>query len=228
MHVSAGVAKSAYQSFIKSAAAGGIQVFALDGAPDWALPENRQKITDMVDWVKAYNASVLENERFTGIQVDIEPYLLPEWTSDPNTVAEYWRQAIAGFHESVKKDSALTTAAAVPFWLDSVKLSDGSGTLSEAIMAELDETAVMSYRDKAMDVVDLAAAELAAGDRLGKKVWIGVETNPAPDTPFVTFYEEGRKEMERQLALIDGTVQIHPSYAGISVHDYAGWRALKN
>ncbi|MCZ8513828.1 hypothetical protein O9H85_15570 [Paenibacillus filicis] len=228
LQVNPDVANDAYRSFISTAAANGIAVHALDGAPQWALPENRQKITDLVNWVKAYNASVAANERFAGIQVDIEPYLLPQWSTDQNTVVLYWQQSLKYFNDLVKKDTALTTAAAVPFWLDSITLAGGSGTLSEAIMPLLDETAIMSYRDSGQEVVQLAANELATGDRLGKMVWVGVETNPAPDTPFITFYEEGKAAMNNQLALIDGLLKDRPSYAGIAVHDYAGWRSLKN
>jgi hypothetical protein len=220
------VAQSTYRSFIKTAADYGIQVQALDGAPKWALPENQQKITDLVNWVKAYNASVFDNERFAGIQLDIEPYLLPEWTADQNAVAVKWQQSLAYFHELVKKDSTLTTSAAVPFWLDNIQLPNGSGSLSTAIMAKLDETAVMSYRDKALDVVSLAAAEIATGNRLGKKVWVSVETTPVPDTPYITFYGKDPTEMESQLALIDEVLKAQPSYAGIAVHDYTSWRAL--
>jgi hypothetical protein len=228
LQVNPEVAQSNYRSFIKTAADYGIQVHALDGAPKWALPENRQKITELVNWVKTYNASVFDNERFAGIQVDIEPYLLPEWTADQNVLAVNWQQSLAYFHELVKKDSTLTTGAAVPFWLDNIHLPDGSGSLGAAIMAKLDETAVMSYRDKALDVVTLAAAEIATGNRLGKKVWVSVETTPAPDTPHITFYGKGNTEMDRQLALIDGVLKTQPSYTGIAVHDYTGWRALGN
>jgi hypothetical protein len=178
--------------------------------------------------VKAYNASVFDNERFAGIQVDIEPYLLPEWTADQNAVAVSWQQSLSYFNKLVKKDSTLTTTAAVPFWLDNIQLPDGSGSLSAAIMATLDETALMSYRDQALDVVTLAATEIATGNRLGKKVWVSVETKPAPDTPLITFYGKGNTEMEHQLALIDGVLKAQPSYTGIAVHDYTGWRALGN
>ncbi|MFD0693924.1 hypothetical protein ACFQZT_07455 [Paenibacillus sp. GCM10027628] len=228
LQVNPEVAPSSYRSFIQSAADSGIQVHALGGAPKWALPENRQKITDLVNWVKNYNASVLESERFAGIQVDIEPYLLPEWTTDQNAIAVNWQESLSYFHKLVKKDSTLTTAAALPFWLDSIKLPNGSGTLSEALMAELDETALMSYRIQAEDVLDLAASEIATGDRLGKKVWISLETNPTPDSPHITFHEKGAAEMERQLALIDLILKTHPSYSGIAVHDFTGWRALGN
>jgi hypothetical protein len=226
LKVNVNVSRSAYRDFIQAASVRGIQVYALGGAPNWAFPENRQQIDELVDWVNDYNASVPELSRFMGIQVDIEPYLLPEWSTNQGTVADSWRQALEYFHESVKKGSSMTTVAAVPFWLDSIPLSDGSGTLSDAIMAELDGTAVMSYRDQVQEVADLASEELEAGDRLGKKVWVGVETNPAPDTPYITFNEKGRQEMERQLALIDGMLKDHSSYSGIAVHDYTGWRAL--
>jgi hypothetical protein len=228
LQVNPEVAQGTYRSFIKAAADYGIQVHALDGAPKWALPENRQKITDLVNWVKSYNASVLDNERFAGIQVDIEPYLLPEWTFNQKAVALNWQQSLSYFHELVKKDSTLTTAAAVPFWLDNIQLPDGSGSLSEAIMAELDETALMTYRDQALDVVTLAASEIATGNRLGKKVWVSVETKPAPDTPHITFYGKGKTEMDSQLTLIESLLKAQPSYTGIAVHDYTGWRALCN
>ncbi|WP_248926004.1 hypothetical protein [Paenibacillus hamazuiensis] len=226
LQVNTGVDPDDYRSFIRAASDLGIQVHALDGAPEWALPEHRQHIADLVRWVNSYNAASEESERFTGIQVDIEPYQLPEWTADRDAVSAQWLQSLVYFHELVKKNSVLTTAAAVPFWLDSVKLPDGSGTLSEAVMAALDETAVMSYRDQAEDVMALAGEELAAGDRLGKRVWIGVETNAMPDTPHITFYAKGLKQMEHQLALLDSQLKNRPSYAGIAVHDYAGWRAL--
>jgi hypothetical protein len=226
LKVNENVARSDYRNFIQAASVRGIQVYALDGAPDWALRNNRQHIDDLVDWVNDYNSSVPVQSRFMGIQVDIEPYLLPEWSTDQDTVAENWREALVYFHELVKKSSSMTTVAAVPFWLDEIPLADGSGTLSEAIMAELDETAVMSYRDQAQNVANLATEELAAGDRLGKQVWIGVETNPAPDTPYITFYGKGGQEMDSQLALIDGLLKGHSSYTGIAIHDYTGWRAL--
>ncbi|MUG70296.1 MULTISPECIES: hypothetical protein [Paenibacillus] len=229
LQVNRDVAQSDYRSFIQAAADSGIQIHALDGAPKWALPENRKYMTALVDWVKSYNASVLVNERFAGIQVDIEPYLLPDWTADQHAVAVNWQQSIAYFHDLVKKDSAaLTTSAALPFWLDGIPLSDGSGTLSEAMMGKLDETALMTYRNQALDVIDLAAEEIALADRLGKKVWISVETNPAPDTPYITFSGESKAEMERQLAVIDGLLKARPSYSGIAVHDYTGWRHIRN
>ncbi|CAG7656948.1 hypothetical protein ACFQI7_00185 [Paenibacillus allorhizosphaerae] len=227
LQVNPDVAKSAYRSMIKTAAGNGIEVYVLDGAPNWALPENRARIASLISWVKTYNASVATNERFAGIQLDVEPYLLPEWSSDQSGTAQKWLDALSYFHDETKKAPVLSTSAAIPFWLDSVPLSSGVA-LGEVLIAKLDEVALMSYRDQGDAVADLVKEELAWGDKYGKKVWLSLETNPVSETPYITFYEEGKAEMDRQMARIDELVKVHPSYAGIAVHDYIGWRNLKN
>ncbi|MFE5318181.1 hypothetical protein ACFQ88_05675 [Paenibacillus sp. NPDC056579] len=227
LQVNPDVPKNAYRSMIKTAAENGIEVYALDGAPYWVLPENRGRITSLIGWVKTYNASVAKNERFSGIQLDVEPYLLAEWSTDQSGMAKIWLDALTYFHDEMKKTPALSTSAALPFWLDSVLLSSGVA-LGEALIAKLDEVALMSYRDRGDAVADLVKEELAWGDKYGKKVWLSLETNAVPDTPYITFYEEGKVEMDLQISRIDELVKAHPSYAGIAVHDYTGWRSLKN
>ena len=223
LYVNRDISRDAYRTFIQSAARYGIEIHALDGAPDWALPANRKPIADLIRWVKSYNASVQAGERFAGIQVDIEPYLLPEWTSEQSKIVDHWLESLLYFHNEAKKDSTLTTGAAIPFWLDSIQLSGRNVSLAEALIRELDETALMSYRDQGRHVVHLAKNELDWADQHGKNVWIGVEMNPSPDTPFITFYKKSRAYVDSELALIDDLVKRHPSYAGIVVHDYTGW-----
>ncbi|MBD2862350.1 hypothetical protein [Paenibacillus oceani] len=227
LQVNPDVTKNAYRYMIKTAAGNGIEVYALDGAPNWALPENRGQITSLIGWVKTYNATVTMNERFAGIQLDIEPYLLPEWSTDQTGVAQKWLDALRYFHDETKKAPALSTSAALPFWLDSVSLSSGV-ILGEALIAKLDEVALMSYRNQGDAVVNLVTEELAWGDKYGKKVWLSLETNAIPETPYITFYDKGKIEMDLQMSRIDELVKAHQSYAGIAVHDYTGWRDLKN
>ncbi|OXM82843.1 hypothetical protein [Paenibacillus rigui] len=229
VQVNRNLAPAAYRQLIQAASDSRIEVHALDGAPAWALPEESRRITELVQWVKTYNRSAAENERFQGIQVDIEPYLLPAWTTDDQSrLAKAWLQSVTLLHNEVKKDSSLTTSAVLPFWLDQIKLPDREMSLFEAIMTKLDEAALMSYRDQAQDVIDLSAAEMNIAERLGKKVWIGLETNPSPDTPYITFFDKGQEAMMFQLAVMDGVLRLNPSYAGIVIHDYTGWRALRD
>ncbi|PZE19603.1 hypothetical protein [Paenibacillus xerothermodurans] len=78
LQVDPDVAVDAYRAFIKQATSLGVQIHALDGAPDWIYLDTRHRMTETINWVKAYNREVTEEERFTGIQMDIEPYILPE------------------------------------------------------------------------------------------------------------------------------------------------------
>jgi hypothetical protein len=227
LQVDPDVARSAYSAFITAAADNGIEIHALGGAPDWILPDQRKQIANLIKWVKDYNQSVLEKERFTGIQVDIEPYLLQEWLNDRDTMVKNWIEALTLFNNEAKKDSALTTSAALPFWLGEVAVpSERDVMLNEKLMNQLDEVTLMSYRDQAAALVEITASDLAVGDRLGKKIFVGVETNPSSEAAYTSFHQNSRTAMNRQFKSIDRLLKHHPSYAGIAVHDYTGWRNL--
>ncbi|SFL72526.1 hypothetical protein SAMN03159341_10917 [Paenibacillus sp. 1_12] len=228
LQVNPDAAKSTYRAFIQAAAKAGIQIHALDGAPNWIHSDQHQQILNMVKWVKDYNASVLKDERFTGIQVDIEPYVLPEWHDERDVTVINWINAMTLFTKEVKQDSTLTASAALPFWLQLISVPDDSSLrLNEKLFNLLDEVTLMSYRDQAQALIEITAADVALADRLNKKVFVGVETNPSSEAAFVSFYEEGRAAMNKQLTLVDAALKGHPSYAGIAIHDYTGWKNLK-
>ncbi|ULL13627.1 hypothetical protein DVH26_03680 [Paenibacillus sp. H1-7] len=229
VQVNGDVSRSAYSDFIGTASESGIQVHALDGAPKWALPSHRKQLTDMVSWVTEYNRSVQPDERFGGIQIDIEPYQLPEWSTKQDAVTAQWLDATAAFaSEARKQDASLTVSAALPFWLDTVTVPETGQTAIEGMMKQLDEVTLMSYRDSAEALIEITAAEMALGDKLGIKVFVGVETNPVNEAAFVTFHSKGKGEMGRQMAVIDQKLSAHPSYSGIAIHDYSGWKRLKD
>ncbi|PZE19602.1 hypothetical protein [Paenibacillus xerothermodurans] len=146
---------------------------------------------------------------------------------DRDAIVQGWLDTLTLFGNEVKVDTALATSAALPFWLDEIRLSEDETSLMEAIMNQLDEVTLMSYRDTADALQQITASKLVLGDRLGKKVFVGIETNPTSEPPHITFHEEGRAVMERELQAIHELLSVYPSYAGVSVHDYAGWRNLK-
>ncbi|MFC6231359.1 hypothetical protein ACFQI7_26425 [Paenibacillus allorhizosphaerae] len=226
LQIDTGIDISAYRNFIITAADYNVEVYALDGAPDWALPEHRERIADLIDFVKTYNDSVDTNERFAGIQLDVEPYLLPAWNTDQAETAQHWLEAMVFFHDETKQATALQTSAALPFWLDGVPLGNGN-SMAEAMIDKLDEVALMSYRDQGEAAVNLVQEELELGDKYEKKVWIGLETNRIPDTPSISFYDAGKTELAREIARIDKLLKSRSSYAGVCVHDYSGWRSLR-
>lgn len=70
------------ETFIRAANEKGIAVDAEAGWKDWGEPSMRWKAVAIVDYVKQYNAE--RTYTFRGIQYDIEPYLMSNYTTKAN------------------------------------------------------------------------------------------------------------------------------------------------
>ncbi|MET3292951.1 UNVERIFIED_CONTAM: hypothetical protein ABID98_005648 [Brevibacillus sp. OAP136] len=220
-----------YQAFIKKATASGIAVHALGGERSWGLEQNRPRLLAWVDLVLAYNAGVSKEERFTGIHLDIEPYLLPEWKTKQSDVIGQWMGNIKAYTAKVRKTPALEIGCDIPFWLDSIALpNDAAASFGKWLIAQHDHTAVMAYRDRAVgsnSISALSAQELAFADELGKRIFVAVEAKKSGEGNFVSFAEEGKTYMNAQLAKLSLLLSEHPSFAGNAVHSYEYWKTMK-
>lgn len=221
-----------YQSFIKKAHESGIEVHALGGKASWGLEQNRYQILALVDWVRRYNLAVTAVEKIDGIHLDIEPYLLPEWKTDKETVIRQWMGNVEAYVQQTKLDSSLQAGCDIPFWLDKTPLPDDPDTmLSQWLISKHDHTTIMAYRDRAdgsNSISSLVPQELAMADASGKKIVVAVETKMSSEGDFITFHEEGKIYMNGELDKLPGLLSAHPSFAGIAIHSYEYWKALKD
>jgi hypothetical protein len=239
----------AYRSFVKEASAAGIEVHAMGGHPLWALTENRPKIMRLVNYVKKYNQEVDGGERFHGIHLDIEPYVLPEWRKGPENVIKEWTGNLTAFVQELKKDSNLQASMDMAVWLDkyTVSGSDESGrkwmtlmdtykvlgtnqSLSKWIIDTMDFVSLMAFRDTAggsNGIVAITKEEIAFANELGKPILISVEMKQSWEGNHVTFAEEGSAYMEKELAKLPGLLADSPSYTGNVVHAYDYWKNAK-
>lgn len=216
-----------YRTFIREAGLNGIEVQALDGHPEWAKEENRYHITNLVNWVKQYNASVGAGERFSGIHLDVEPYILPEWSTNRDAVVTQWMDTVKMFIPQVKGDGTLKATSDIPSWLDHVAVPNNGGTLSRFMISQYDQVTLMAYRDVALGedgINEIVINELGEANVLGKKLIVGVNIIQDPEGDFVSFAEEGKAEMERQLAVVYSTYKGNAAFAGHAVHDYSQWK----
>ncbi|QDH20135.1 hypothetical protein [Saccharibacillus brassicae] len=217
------LAAADYAAFIRRASAQRIEVHALDGAPAWAT--DRRLPEAFLSWLTGYQNSADMDERFSGIHIDVEPYLLPEWTTGREALLQSWKT-----HMNVVLAGArrlrLSAEADIPFWFHEQALPGETSTLSAWIIDRFDGVTIMAYRDSAEAIVEAARAELAEGEQLGKPVRIAVETNRSAETPKVTFYEEGPETLNAQLESARRTLKQSPAFAGFDVHDYEGWKTL--
>lgn len=217
-----------YRTFIREAGERGIEVQALGGKPYWVLPERQGELYQFIHWVKAYNNSSLSAERFSGIHLDVEPYVLPQWQSEQDTLIGYWMDTVSGFVEEVKSDSFLTVGADLPVWLQWFLVPDGKGdttTLTDYFIGRLDEITLMAYIDNAPGIVQAVSHELAEAAASGKPVVIGVDTMDNGESNS-SFYGLGWGQMNEALNSVAAALSSHPAYSGYAIHEYDSWRVL--
>ena len=220
----------AYRTFIRQANAAGIRVEALGGDPYWSYTKNREKIGYLIDWVKAFNNQAAESERFRGIHVDIEPYVLPDWQTDQESIVRQWLENLEYLVVETKKDTNLSVSADLPFWIDELNVPGKAQTVSSWMLERLDSITLMAYRnqtqgingimDIVQNIVDEAEA-LQAGS-----VIVGVNIRDSQEGMHVSFHAHGTAEMKNQLAILRKEMANKRSFAGTAVHDFESWAQI--
>ncbi|MEV0563132.1 hypothetical protein [Dactylosporangium sp. NPDC050588] len=191
--------------------AAGIRLSALGGDPSWALDP-----ASAVAWRERATATGL----FDGIHLDVEPYLLPGWTTDqPRIVAGYLAML-----DAVRTAGPEPLDADVPFWLATVPA--GKGNLADAVIARVHAITVMSYRDSAAGVVGVGADLLARGQSAGRPVRLAAETRPLADCAYCTFASGTRSALSTALSTVDTEAARYTSFNGIAIHDYDSWSSM--
>ena len=208
-----------YRDLRSRTLAAGIRVHALGGDPGWV---------DQPGAALAWQRGALATGLFDGVHVDVEPWLHPAWDTDRAGVVTRYLDLLAGLNA----DTALPFEADVAFWLDQVAAPSG-GRLDEAVLARVDAITVMSYRDTATgpdSITGVGAAALDAAARAGKPARLAVETNflgADPVSQKQTFHGQTRAAMAAVLAAVDAASAGSAAYRGVSVHDRAGWTAMR-
>ncbi|MEJ8547037.1 hypothetical protein [Brevibacillus borstelensis] len=219
-----------YHPFIKEAHAAGIKVHALGGHPAWALAGHRERMLGLLDWVSRYNSGADVTERIDGVHLDIEPYLLPEWSSDQAEVLRQWTANMKAFVEQANREPGLEASADLAVWFDDTPVPGIPGTtLSEWMIDSFDHVTLMAYRDSVdgpNGIEALVKDELGIADALGKQVLVAVNAKEMPGQRHTSFFEEGPEAMDRQLDLVAERLGEHPSFAGTAIHDYRYWKSL--
>lgn len=227
-----------YRKLIASAHAKGIKVFALLGSAhlrtqEYILPEKRSAAVQMFGHVLDYNNNQPDAvSRFDGVNIDIEPYLLDDWSSNrPLRGRQYLDLSAEFMRMKAASGSSLLVGPAMPFWYDGIEDVAWQGrrrSLNEFVQDIYDYVAIMDYRNYAEgsdSIISHAWDELKYGDLIHKKVMIGVET--LETTPAkVTFFGKGNKYFEKQLELTESAIRRHLSFGGFVIHHLRPYRIL--
>jgi hypothetical protein len=177
-----------------------IRTEALFGDKELALPQNHPFVKNAIKDIIAYNSRVAAAARFSGVHLDIEPYLLRGFNSRKrgDILTNYIR--VLSEAAGLARSGGLEFGADIPPWLDMINEYSGdlltasldgrTKPVYEHIIDICDQVTLMDYRTSASGVngtVSLAVGELAYAVKAGKKVYVGLETGPIEDERLFTF-----------------------------------------
>lgn len=223
-----------YRALIKRLGGEGITAYALLGSgflktERYVLPQFHGRMLDALQRVLDYNAGSKADERFAGINLDIEPHILDQWDHDKDRLMVYFLDMSQAVMDRKRKSGQrLQIGPAIPFWLDGMSATwhGVRKPVSEHVQDIYDYVALMDYRDHALGrdgIVSHAATELAYGRRIGRTVMIGVETTPN-EIAKVSFDHLAEADMERELGLAAQAFASEPAFGGFVIHHLAGYR----
>lgn len=223
-----------YARLIEQLHAHGIQVHALLGS--WPLhteryifPENRHLALQMVQRVLDYNQQASNEARFDGINLDIEPHVLEGWSSQREVYLQQFLQVSEAWMALKRRmNQNIQIGPAIAFWLDGIAVRH-AGVLkpaSQHLQDIYDHVVLMDYRDHAHGpdgILSHAQDELQYGQRIGKPVWLGVETSPS-EIQKLSFNHLNPLQMKRELSAVQQALRDSPAFAGFVIHHYGSYR----
>ncbi|WP_042478504.1 hypothetical protein [Bacillus ndiopicus] len=212
-----------YADFIGKMNTAGIEVQALDGAPDW----DTTYFDTLWEWLSQYQESY-PDAPFTAVHLDVEPYLSEFWESN-EPMAIYQYQELLQHAMEQAHTAELKLEVDIPFWYDEVlyKNTFGKGNLAEWIIKNVDGISIMAYRNTVPALKRVTENEMKYAKKYETPVVIGVETIPFPKEPEVSFSAKGEKRMNGMLSQINKHYANHRYFDGVAVHHVDSWMGMK-
>jgi hypothetical protein len=176
-------------AFLKAMNEVDIQVYLLDGEPEWTYQNEYQGMKKVLDRTRHFNSLVDEKERFKGILFDVEPYVLDKWHKIPDQLLEEYCNNIISIKQECSEDSdKLDICVCVPSSYDKM----GHDKWLRNLIKESDQTFVLNYA-KGLEIDNLKRE--AALARWYKKRLVNVyELQPgllSQTTNSITYYNDG-------------------------------------
>ncbi len=225
-----------YRDFNRKAHEAGLKVHALSGDPRWGKSRYHPIPLAWTDSVLRFNREALPPERFDGIHTDVEVYLLTSaWNDRPGELLGGYLDLNAKMAGAIRQEPQPPLFGVdIPFWFDDDATYRilWNGTVkppSQHILDTVDTVTVMAYRNFAEGsdgTLRLVRLELEYGDKVGKPVLIGQETQEDLFPTYVTFGGTSCGVMNREVQKIVKAVGDRASFGGIAIHHYESYKKL--
>jgi hypothetical protein len=217
-------------TFLSFAAQKNIAVDAEAGSRSWGQNPETIPAAEIILFVTTYNQS--HAVKFRGVQLDIEPYLFPNYeTKQPEVLANYVSLINKIEPEAAAVNLPLTIVLPYFFdqqaqWTPQITVDGVTNYTYNHILRILNRAPknriiIMAYRNTAGGLggsIAISKSEIASADATRVRVIIAQETGPV--TPnYVTFAGLTRGDLATQAANIENAFANDISFGGIAV-DY--------
>jgi hypothetical protein len=234
----------------------GVRAYGMDGWRGYfSDAEGPATLYKGVRELIAYNRRVGPRERFAGFMLDLEPQdgqgvgkplfhnglaeskLTRKGRQERDLLMLDWLE----IHDALRTKltaAGLRFASSLPAWTDNYfgepVLATYGGTTADVtqfLMRKVDDYAVMSYRTDAAAIIAQLVSKLTLAEALPcpPRVFAGVETHAGAgyrvsfsDTPPLN----RKKGVLNVIEAVCGGLSNYNSFAGVNIHDWAGWRDL--
>lgn len=214
------LAPALYATFIQSATADHLRVYATGGAPAWALPSHRSSLTQFIRHVAQYNQTASFSARFTGVDLDIEGYLLPQWSSQSRLIERDFAMNIQSAAQHAHYDH-LVLDGTLPFWYPP--------SAALPIVHTFTNTEIMAYRQQALGpqgIIALMQPWTREPILPGHTITVAFNTTASVSDPATSFAGTSEHDLLQQRALTMHALQFSPLIQGWALNSYASWKQL--
>ena len=169
-------------AFLSKAGRRGISVRAVDGDPRATNPKEVRRYVRRVGAYQRFNAEHGPSAKIAGVQLDIEPYTLPTYQSDPQASDRAWAATV----KSIATASDLPVEMAIPYWF---AMGSHRTLALDPIAAVIENIVVMAYKNEASGAADAAEPAMKWGAVNRLPVRVAVEWGVSPGVERRSFGE---------------------------------------
>jgi len=223
------------RAFIALASERNISVFMTIG-DDGGWLVNRTQFDNIMRGLRVYQSIVEDNEKFAGVQFNIEPHQQTDW----NENRTIWLQRKIDFVEHVTDTygDEFTLDWIIPFWwressTDRITHRNEENVLAyRAIIREADRVSVMAFRNTAETMIHVSTDILNYANQLEKEVILmgTIIYTGGEQSPHAQFLESGNDVMLYQLGRLPNLVAQEFQNVKIStaIHHIITWYNMVN
>ena len=229
------------RDLVRDVHAVGMEIYILQGDPHWATPSGDNVAYRVIERLLVFNRQSELAERFDGIVLDIEPFLLSaakkdelDWQEDQPEIWRIYLNVLDGIGQQVRDhnnstDTPLVLTECIPPWYEP-RQNNGRANF-EDVMDRVDFVWVMNYYDKLDVLYRMGDDEIRYADQIGKPIVIGLNVIPIEPSLDVglgnTFWDNGHTELETIIDSFLAKYYTSSSLGEISIFSYANYRKLK-